>query len=67
MTKTELKLYEKSEKAGFISSQLYETIHEIFYDPEGGTDEDIVAMVEILGLVKQAYKIATKVEKRLHG
>ena len=67
MTKTEQKLYEKSEKAETLSIRLQETIHEIFYDPEGGTDEDVIAMVEILGLLKQASKITAKVEKRLHG
>ena len=67
MTKAEQQLYGKSEKAETISIQLQETIHEIFYDPEGGTDEDVIAMVEILGLLKQASKIAAKVEKRLHG
>ena len=67
MTKTEQKLYGKSEKAETLSIELQETIHEIFYDPEGASDEDVIAMVEVLGLLKEALKTAAKVEKRLHG
>ena len=67
MTRTEQRLYGKSEKAETLSIELQETIHGIFYDPEGASEEDVTAMAEILGLLKEASKIAAGVEKRLHG
>ena len=67
MNKTENKLYEKSEKAESQSIDLQETLHEIFYDPDGATAKDIEDMIEILGLLKKATKLAAGIEKRLHG
>jgi hypothetical protein len=67
MNKTENKLYEKSEKAESLSIDLQEILHEIFYDPDGASEKDIEDMLEILGILKQATKLATRIEKRLHG
>ena len=67
MNKTESKLYEKSEKAESLSIELQEALHEIFYDPEGATAKDIEDMVEILGLLKTATKLAERIERRIHG
>ena len=67
MTRTESKLYEKSENAEIMAIDLQETLHEIFYDPEGADDQDIEDMIEILGLIERAAKLAAGIEKRLHG
>jgi len=67
MNKTENKLYEKSEKAESLSIDLQEILHEIFYDPDGASAKDIEDMLEILGILKQATRLATRIEKRLHG
>ena len=67
MTKVEEKLYKAAEKAEAETSRLLKQVHGLFYDPEGGTEDDAMKMEEVIRLVREAESITKKIGRKLHG
>lgn len=67
MTKAEEKLYKAAEEAETETTRLLDLVHGLFYDPEGGTEEDARTMDKVIGLLREAEVIARELDRKLHG
>ena len=65
MTKTENRIYELSDEAVYIASELEQILHSIRYDPKGATAAEVKAMEEINDLLAKAARIAKETEERM--
>ena len=65
MNQIEEALYTLTDDADSLASELFSTLENIRYDPVGAGTDDVEAMKEIRGLLRQALERAKKIQRNV--
>ena len=62
MNQIEERVYTLTDDANSLAAELYDALEAIRYDPVGATPDDVEAMKEVRGLLRQVMERANKVK-----